>query len=400
MVYNSYLNVCANNGSAGIDQQSIEQFNEKMPANLYKIWNRMASGSYFPPPVRTVFIPKKQGGTRPLGIPTVGDRIAQGVVKDYLESQLETIFHNSSFGYRPGRSAHHALEQCQQNTKKYSWVIDVDIKGFFDNISHSILIELLQKHTQEKWVLLYVERWLKAGVEQEDGSIKAREKGTPQGGVISPLLANLYLHYAFDRWMDENNAQCPFERYADDIVIHCVSKEEAERILQLLHNRMAEYELALHPEKTRIVYCKNYSRKGKHDAESFIFLSYSFQPRTIRSKRNTGERFVVFMAGICNRAKKYIKEGLRNILRPQWTNMTLEWFAEKLNPKIRGWINYYTKYSKYETYQVFYYLNTLIRSWIKNKYRINSKAMMYDKYRAIQQAAPDLFYHWKKGILT
>ena len=206
MVYNSYLNVCANNGSAGIDQQSIEQFNEKMPANLYKIWNRMASGSYFPPPVRTVFIPKKQGGTRPLGIPTVGDRIAQGVVKDYLESQLETIFHNSSFGYRPGRSAHHALEQCQQNTKKYSWVIDVDIKGFFDNISHSILIELLQKHTQEKWVLLYVERWLKAGVEQEDGSIKAREKGTPQGGVISPLLANLYLHYAFDRWMDEK--QC------------------------------------------------------------------------------------------------------------------------------------------------------------------------------------------------
>ena len=193
-------------------------------------------------------------------------------------------------------------------------------------------------------------------------------------------------------WM-KNNAQCPFERYADDIVIHCVSREEAERILQLLHNRMAEYELALHPEKTRIVFCKNYSRKGKHDAESF-------QPRTIRSKRNIGERFVVFMAGICSRAKKYIKDGLRNILRPQWTNMTLEWFAEKLNPKIRGWINYYTKYSKYETYQVFYYLNTLIRSWIKNKYRINSKAKMYDKYRVIQQAAPDLFYHWQKGILT
>ncbi len=400
MVYESYLKVMAKDGSAGIDRQSIDMFNENLSDNLYKIWNRMTSGSYFPPPVRTVFIPKKQGGTRPLGIPTVSDRIAQGVVKDYLEPYLEPVFHNSSFGYRPCRSAHQAIVQCQENTRKYSWVIDVDIKGFFDNISHVLLMGLLQKHTQEKWVLLYAERWLKAGVEQEDGSIAARTKGTPQGGVVSPLLANIYLHHCFDKWMDEVNLQNPFERYADDIVIHCHNKEEAEQLLGKLKARMQEYELELHPEKTKIVYCRNYQRNDKHDNNSFTFLSYSFQPRTIKSQRETGTRFVVFMAGISNQAKAHIRKRLRQVLVTQWSNMTLEWFAEKLNPKIRGWMNYYTKYSKYEAYQVFYYLNTLIRNWVKNKYRINSKAKMYDKYRAIQQAAPDMFYHWQKGILT
>jgi RNA-directed DNA polymerase len=276
----------------------------------------------------------------------------------------------------------------------------VDIKGFFDNISHDRMLQLLQQHTQEKWVLLYIERWLNAGVEQQDGSIAARTKGTPQGGVISPLLANIYLHHGFDKWMDEVNPQNPFERYADDIVIHCSSKEEAEQLLDKLKARMQQYELELHPEKTRVVYCKNYQRNDEHDNNSFTFLSYSFQPRTIKSQRNIGERFVVFMAGICNQAKTHIKKKMRRVLVTQWSNMTLEWFAEHLNPKIRGWMNYYTRYSKNETYQVFYYLNTLIRSWIKNKYRISSKAEMYDKYRAIQQAAPAMFYHWRKGIKT
>lgn len=400
MVYNSYLKVVEKDGSAGIDRQSIEMFNEGLLDNLYKIWNRLSSGSYFPPPVRTVFIPKKQGGLRPLGIPTVGDRIAQGVVKDYLEPFIEPLFHPGSFGYRPGRSCHHALVQCQENTRKYAWVIDVDIKGFFDNISHNIMLGLLGQHTQEKWVLLYVARWLKAGVEQEDGSIAARVKGTPQGGVMSPLLANIYLHHGFDKWMAEVNPHNPFERYADDIVIHCSSKEEAGHILRLLQNRMAEYALELHPEKTKIVYCKNYRRTQKHAHESFTFLSYSFQPRTVKSNRGAGERFVVFLAGISNEAKTYIKNRLRQILVTQWSNMTLEGFAEQLNPKIRGWMNYYTLNSKNETHQVFYYLNTLICRWIKNKYRIAGKAKMYDKYRCIQQAKPAMFYHWQKGIRT
>ena len=254
MVWNSYLKVVAKDGSAGIDHESIEMFNEKMADNLYKLWNRMTSGSYFPPPVRTVLIPKKQGGQRPLGIPTVSDRIAQGVVKDYLEPTMEAIFHKSSFGYRPGRSAHDALAQCKGNCVHYGWVLDVDIKGFFDNISHNILLRLVQNHIQENWVLMYIERWLKAGVEREDGSIEARTNGTPQGGVISPLLANLYLHHAFDKWMEGNYPHHPFERYADDIVIHCSSKEETEQLQAQLTKRMEEFELTLHPEKTKIVY--------------------------------------------------------------------------------------------------------------------------------------------------
>ena len=398
MVYNSYLKVVDKDGCAGIDKLSIEMFNENLSGNLYKIWNRMTSGSYFPPPVRTVFISKKQGGQRPLGIPTVGDRIAQGVVKDYLEPSMEAVFHNSSFGYRPGRSAHDALDQCQRNCIQKAWVLDVDIKGFFDNLSHGILLELLGQHTQEKWVLMYVGRWLKAGVEQEDGSITARTKGTPQGGVASPLLANIYLHHAFDKWMDETNPQCPFERYADDIVIHCSSKEEAEEKLEKLKVRMGEFELTLHPEKTKIVYCKNYQRNEKHDSESFTFLSYSFQPRTVKAKFGKAKRLLVFSPAICNAAKTSIRKAIREVLRTQWSTQTLEWFAEKLNPKIRGWINYYTRFNRDEAHGVFYYLNELIRKWMKNTYKIQGKERLYKKYQLIQSQNPLLFYHWKIGI--
>jgi len=398
MVYNSYLKVTAKDGSAGIDKQSIEAFNENMSANLYKIWNRMTSGSYFPPPVRTVFIPKKQGGTRALGIPTVSDRIAQGVVKDYIEPSVEQIFHPSSFGYRPGRSAHDAIKQCQDNCIKYAWVIDVDIKGFFDNINHDLMLELLQQYTQEKWVLMYAERWLKAGVEQEDGSIEARTKGTPQGGVISPLFANIYLHHALDKWMEEMQPQNPFERYADDIVIHCRSKEEAERLLEELKARMEQYKLELHPDKTKIVYCKNYMRNEKHENNSFTFLSYSFQPRTIKDKFGRKTRLVVFNAAISQKAKTSIREKLRGVLRTQWSNQTLQWFADQLNPKIRGWINYYAKFNGHIAYNVFYYLNELIRRWIKNTYKIRGKAWLYDKYRQVQASNPKLFCHWQLGI--
>lgn len=398
MVYDSYLKVMDKDGGAGIDRQSIEMFNENMPGNLYKIWNRMTSGSYFPPPVRTVFIPKKQGGERPLGIPTVSDRIAQGVVKDYLEPSLEMVFHNSSFGYRPNRSAHDALAQCQQNCIRYAWVLDVDIKGFFDNISHSILFELLQKHTQEKWVLMYVERWLKAGVEQKDGSITSRTKGTPQGGVISPLLANLYLHHAFDKWMDTINPQCPFERYADDIVVHCSSKDEAQEMLERLRARMNEFELTLHPEKTKIVYCRNYQRTEKHDNESFTFLSYSYQPRAIKDKFGREKMILVFGAAICQNARTSIKAALREVVKTRWSTQTLEWFAKKLNPKIRGWINYYTKFNRDEACRVFYYLNGLIRKWIRNTYKIRNKGQLFKKYHQILAENPDLFYHWRLGI--
>lgn len=390
MVYNSYLKVIAKDGSAGIDKQSIEMFNENLSDNLYKLWNRLTSGSYFPPPVRTVFIPKKQGGKRPLGIPTVSDRIAQGVVKDHLEPSFEAIFHTSSFGYRPGRSAHDALRQCQDNCIRYAWVIDVDIKGFFDNLCHDMMMQFLQEHKQEKWVLLYAERWLKAGVEQEDGGIVARTKGTPQGGVISPLLANIYLHHGFDKWMEEINPKNPFERYADDIVIHCNSKEEAECLLEKLKERMQQYKLELHPEKTKIVYCKNYRRNDTHDNTSFTFLSYSFQPRTVRNKNDSTKRLIVFNAAISQQAKTAIRARLREVLLTQWSNQTLEWFAERLNPKIRGWINYYAASNRYIAYSVFYYLNGLIRQWMKNTYKIRGKTWLYDKYQKVQSSNPDL----------
>lgn len=398
MVYDSYLKVMSKNGCAGIDGQSIEMFEADKSKNLYKIYNRMASGSYLPPPVRTEFIPKKQGGFRPLGIPTVGDRIAQGVVKEYLEPAMDKLFHDSSFGYRPGRSAHNALGQCHANCLHYAWVVDVDIKGFFDNISHEKLMELLKQHTEEKWILLYVERWLKAGVEQEDGSIVERAKGTPQGGVISPLLANLYLDHAFDKWMEQSNTNNPFERYADDIVIHCCSKEEAETLLAALEKQMNEYSLTLHPEKTKVVYCKNYRRTENHDQNSFTFLSYTFRPRTAIDKFDRNKLIVLFNGAISNAAKRTIREVIRKVLNPQWTNGTLEAFAKVLNPKIRGWINYYGKFFKWRMIRVLDYLDSLIQRWMANKYRITSKAGTLGKFKRIKEETPNMFYHWKFGI--
>jgi RNA-directed DNA polymerase len=398
MVYESYLKVMSGDGCEGIDGQSIEMFKAELSKNLYKVYNRMSSGSYFPPPVRTVFIPKKQGGLRPLGIPTVGDRIAQGVVKDYLEPAMDQMFHNSSFGYRPGRDAHGALGQCHANCLRYAWVVDVDIKGFFDNISHEKLMEMLRVHTEEKWVLLYVERWLKAGIQQEDGSIGERTKGTPQGGVISPLLANLYLHHAFDKWMDQSNTNNPFERYADDIIIHCPSKSEAENLLRALEERMKEYSLALHPEKTKVVYCKNYQRNEDHDENSFTFLSYTFRPRPAMDKFGRNKLIVLFNGAISSTAKTFIRKAIRKILNPQWTDVSLEAFARLLNPKIRGWINYYGKFFKWRTVRVFNYLDYLIQRWIANKYRITSKAQTLEKFKTMMKETPMMFYHWKFGI--
>ncbi|MFN6946253.1 MAG: group II intron reverse transcriptase/maturase [Cytophagaceae bacterium] len=399
MVYRSYLNVKSKDGSAGIDKESIEGFDANLSGNLYKIWNRMSSGSYFPLPVRRQLIPKKQGGTRPLGIPTVSDRIAQGVVKDYLEPTLESCFHQSSFGYRPGRSAHNALEQCKRHCEMYSWVIDLDIKGFFDNINHEKLLAMVKYHNDEKWVSLYVQRWLKAGVEQEDGSIAERTKGTPQGGVISPLLANIYLHHGFDKWMEKYYQSNPFERYADDIVIHCRSKEEAQQLLERIKERLLGFDLELHPEKTKIVYCKDDLRKGNHTQESFTFLSYSFQPRSYKTGNKAGKKMkILFSAAISNAAKTSIREAIRKILNPNYSTFNLEYFAEKLNPKLRGWYNYYSKYNKWVLFYEFRYLNKLIRRWIRTKYKLYSKNMQWDKYKCLLKLNPSLFYHWKLGI--
>jgi RNA-directed DNA polymerase len=278
-VWEAFKRVKANQGAAGVDGQSIQEFETQLVGNLYKLWNRLSSGSYLPPPVRRVDIPKANGGTRPLGIPTVADRIAQEVVRRYLEPLLEPKFHADSYGYRPGRSAIDGIRTARQRCWRYDWIVDLDIKAFFDSIDWELLLRAVRKHTQCRWVLLYIERWLKAPMMLEDGTLVERKKGTPQGGVISPLLANLFLHYAFDMWIGRRFPGVPFERYADDAICHCRSKREALALREALDRRFAECRLVLHPEKTKVVYCKDTNRKGEHAVCHFDFLGYTFRPR-------------------------------------------------------------------------------------------------------------------------
>lgn len=398
MVEVSYQKVCANKGSAGIDQQTIEMFNVNLDGNLYKLWNRMSSGTYFPPPVRTVLIPKKQGGERPLGIPTVTDRIAQGVVKDYLEKIVDPLFSEQSYGYRPNRSAHQALQQCEAHCHRNDWVLDLDIRNFFEMLSHEWMMKMVAYHTQEKWVLLYTERWLKSGTVNEEGNVEARTKGTPQGGVISPLLANLYLHHAFDMWMERHFPKNPFERYADDIIIHCYSKEEGMQLLDSIRERLKKFDLELHPEKTKLVYCKDDGRKGDHDENSFTFLGYSFQPRK-KFNRSMRRKFVGFGGAISNEAKTNIKRVIRKVFNPKHTQIPMSTVAARLNPKIRGWIQYYGVLGSGEELKVFHYLNHLVRRWVERKLKLRSWKSIKRSYDKLVQEQKNLFYHWQKGII-
>jgi RNA-directed DNA polymerase len=333
-----------------------------------------------------------------LGIPTVSDRIAQGVLKAYLEPQLEPKFLPSSYGYRPNKSAHQAVASCQQGCRDKAWVLDIDIKGFFDNLSHELLLTMLSEHTSEKWVLMYVERWLKAGVEQEDGSILGRTKGTPQGGVISPLLANLYLHHALDTWLQTNYPKVTFERYADDAVIHCESEEEAKGLRAALEQRLAEYALELHPTKTKIVFCKDYRRNGKGEHRSFTFLGFSFQPKMLKSKMPG--MFLGFKAVISQDSKENIRASIKSVINYRNLKMDMEQFAIKLNSKVRGWINYYCKIEPWGLSDELRYSDVLLVKWIKNKYRIRSKKAATKKFVAIYTEQPTLFDHWKFGIRT
>lgn len=310
-VWEAYKRVKANRGAAGIDGQTLAGFDENVTDNLYKLWNRMASGSYMPQAVRRVDIPKADGGVRPLGIPAVSDRIAQMVVKQILEPVLEPLFHADSYGYRPGKSAHQAIAQARKRCWKFDWVVEVDIKGFFDDIDHDLLLKTVQHHTQARWVVMYIERRLKAPVQMPDGAMLARGRGTPQGGVISPLLSNLFLHYAFDMWMQRQFPGVPFERYADDVVCHCHSQWQADALISGLRQRLAQCGLQLHPQKTRIVYCKDADRRGDYPETSFNFLGYTFRPRL--SMNRWGKTFVNFSPAMSARAGKAIRQEVRRI---------------------------------------------------------------------------------------
>ena len=342
-VYEAYKAVKSNKGGAGVDGQTIEAFEADLKGNLYRIWNRMSSGSYFPPPVRAVSIPKKSGGERILGVPTVGDRIAQMVVKQVIEPDLDPIFLEDSYGYRPGKSALDAVGVTRKRCWKYDWVVEFDIKGLFDNISHELLLKAVRRHIQCKWALIYIERWLKAPM-VKDGERIERHRGTPQGGVVSPILANLFLHYAFDLWMEREHRDLPWCRYADDGLVHCRSEQEAEALRAKLQARLAECQLELHPTKTKIVYCRDSNRNGAYPNVMFDFLGYCFRPRRAENKRS-GKLFCSFAPAASPSALKSMREKIRDLEIRRQTDVSMGDIARKINPLLRGWIEYYGQYT-------------------------------------------------------
>lgn len=398
VVLEAWERVKANRGAAGIDEESIKDFEGNLKDNLYRIWNRMSSGSYLPPPVRTVAIPKNGGGERKLGIPTVSDRVAQMVVKRCLEPKLEPLFHADSYGYRPFKSAHDAVGQARKRCWRFDWVLDLDIKGFFDNISHELMMRAVRKHAREKWVVLYIERWLKAPAQEEHGRLTPRDKGTPQGGVISPLLANLFLHYAFDQWMARQHPDLPFERYADDAIVHCRTREEAERLREEITRRLAECELELNAQKTKIVYCKDEDRRGNHEHEKFTFLGYEFRPRRARNYR--GKHFISFLPAVSDKAARKIREEVRGWKLHLRSDKTLSDLARMFNPVIRGWVQYYGKYYRSMLYPVFRPLDRTLVRWACRKY----KKLQGHQRRAAQwlqritRRDPQLWAHWELGV--
>ena len=397
-VVTAYEKVKANKGTYGVDGQSIEDFEENLKNNLYKIWNRMSSGSYFPQPVKAVAIPKKSGGTRLLGIPTVEDRIAQMVVKLYFEPEVEPMFYEDSYGYRPNKSAIQALDVTRKRCWRKDWVLEFDIKGLFDNIKHDILINMVKKHTKEEWIILYIQRWLTVPFQMENGELVPRNSGTPQGGVISPVLANLFLHYVFDDFITKEFGTIPWARYADDGITHCVSLKQAKYLQRRLKERFEEYGMQLNLEKTRIVYCKDDDRKGDYPDISFDFLGYTFKPRGAKSKY--GKYFTSFLPAIADKAKKSIRKEVRSWRVQLKVDKDLWDISSMFNKKIQGWINYYTHFYKTEMYAVLRYINNALIKWVRRKYKKRKHRRRAEYWLgSIAKRDRNLFAHWKMGIL-
>lgn len=389
--------VRANKGAPGIDEKTIEEFEADLKNNLYKLWNRMSSGSYFPKPVKGVEIPKKNGGVRLLGVPTVEDRIAQMVARMNLEPLIEPVFCDDSYGYRPNKSAIEAISVTRKRCWKYDWLIEFDIKGLFDNIDNELLMKAVRKHTDNKWVILYIERWLKAPMQMPDGTIKERFSGTPQGSVISPILANLFMHYAFDRWMEINNPENLWARYADDGIVHCRTKEEAVHVLKKLTKRLKECKLEIHSEKTAIIYCKDVNRKEEHKNTSFDFLGYTFRTRVSRNRN--GQYFACFSPAVSKKACKSFRENIRDI-RKGSTHKSLEQIASEMNPVMRGWANYFGCFRPSEMKNELGQVNLALVCWAIRKYKglKRHKAKTLDWLGKCAKTRPDLFYHWQMGL--
>ena len=394
-VKEAWEEVRANKGAPGVDGQSIDDFEKDLKGNLYKIWNRMSSGSYFPPPVRAVAIPKPHGGgTRMLGIPAVADRVAQTVVARHLMRRVDPVFHPDSYGYRPGRSALDAVGKCRERCWKRNWVVEFDIAQFFDSVPWDLLVKAVEAHTDAVWVNLYVRRWLEAPLAMPDGSLLERERGTPQGAPVSPVLANLFLHYAFDMWMDRVFPSVWFERYADDAVLHCVSERQARQVLAALNDRMVEVGLRLHPGKTRIVYCKDQLRTRSYEHTAFTFLGYTFRARKNRSRH--GNLFLGFDPAISKDALKKISREVRGWHLHTRTGLTFQELARRVNPKVAGWVNYYGRFRPWELIPFLARINTYLVRWIRKKYkRLSAKRKALAKLQEIAKRYPRMFAHWR-----
>jgi RNA-directed DNA polymerase len=398
LVVEAWKQVKANQGAAGVDKESIADFEKDLKDNLYKIWNRMSSGSYFPPPVRLVEIPKDNGRKRPLGIPTVSDRVAQMVGNLHFEPMVEPHFHEDSYGYRPNKSAIQAVGVTRKRCWRYDWVLEFDIKGLFDNIDHELLMRAVRKHTDSKWILLYIERWLKAPFQRADGTLIERTKGTPQGGVISPVLSNLFLHYVFDVWMKRDYPELPFCRYADDGIVHCHTKSGALALKEALEARFRECKLEIHPEKTRIVYCKDSKRREEHPSIRFDFLGFTFRPRL--SKTREGKYFVNFSPAVSNKAGKEMRQKSRRWNLQLRSDKSLEDLSRIFSPIIRGWINYYGSFYKSALYPTLRHLNTILVRWAMRKFKKLKGHLTNAVYwlGRIAKRQPELFPHWQIGI--
>ena len=393
-VLEAYRYVKRNEGAPGVDGESIEDFEKDLKGNLYKIWNRMSSGSYFPPPVRAVEIPKQHGGgTRMLGIPTVADRVAQTVVARHLGLRVDRVFHEDSYGYRPGKSALDAVDACRRRCWKSNWVIDLDIQKFFDSVRWDLIVKAVEAHTDAVWVKLYVERWLRAPVQLPDGTLQMRDRGTPQGSAVSPVLANLFMHYAFDAWLTRTYPGVEFERYADDAVVHCKTEWQARKILADLGDRMAEVGLRLHPDKTRIVYCKDSNRRGSAEHTSFTFLGYTFRAREARSRK--GVNFTSFLPAISKDAMKKISREVRSWRLHRQVYLTFHDLARWVNPIVRGWMQYYGAFHRSALHPLLVRINAYLVRWIRKKYRrFRSFKKAHACWERITTQHPRIFAQW------
>jgi RNA-directed DNA polymerase len=400
VVWEAFVRVKANKGAAGVDEQSIEEFEADLKNNLFKIWNRLSSGSYFPPPVLAVEIPKAGGkGVRLLGVPTVADRVAQTVVRMYLEPKVEPIFHPDSYGYRPGKSALDAVGVCRQRCWRSDWVIDLDIRAFFDSVPWDLVFKAVAHHLtdDERWILLYVRRWLEAPLQRQDGALVARDRGTAQGSAVSPLLANLFMHYAFDAWMAREFPEIRFERYVDDVVVHCGSEPEARRVRDAIAARLAQVGLELHPDKTRLVYCKDADRRDDHEVTSFVFLGYEYRPRLAKNKH--GKHFVSFLPAVSREAMKAMGREIRSWHWARRSDKSLDDLARMFNSVVQGWINYYGRFYRSRLLYFLRRLNRHLVRWACRKYkrlkRRERRAMAW--LAEIAQRSPGLFAHWRLG---